>query len=407
MIAVCRDVSEQVRAEQALRTAAEAEQRRRDYSEFLSRVSHELRTPLNAVLGFAQLLLQEAAPVLPTHQVHWLDQIRRGGQYLLSLIEDVLSLTRADAGHHRLEPMATSICSALRDATDLLAPLAGTAEVAFSLPDDDAASMVLIDRRALRQVLVNVLGNAVKYNRRGGTVWVELERIGLECRVSIRDEGRGIEPTDLSRLFVPFERLGAEHGSIPGTGLGLAIARRLIESSGGWIDAESPPGSGLRVRIGLPLSGCAIGDTAAMDMATLDLPAVVESLEVGRGARHAVFVEDNEVNLQLMEAIFLRHPEWVLQLHDDAPWALNAVLAEPPVLLLLDLNMPGLSGMAFIRAVRAEPRCRHLVCVAVTADASEQTRRDALAAGFDDFWTKPIDPRKVDGFLTRFGSLNV
>jgi PAS domain S-box-containing protein len=405
VIGVCRDASEQARAEQALKSAAEAERRRRDYSEFLSRVSHELRTPLNAVLGFTQLLLQEAAPGLPPHQANWLDQIRRGGQYLLSLIEDVLSLTRTDAGHHRLDPKPTSIHAALRDATELLAPLASAVEVVFELPAPDSSAVVLVDRRALRQVLVNVLGNAVKYNRRGGHVRIEAVTGEGQCRVAICDEGRGIEAAALARLFVPFERLGAEHGPVPGTGLGLAIARRLVEGSGGWIDAESLPGRGLCLRFGLPLAGG--GETEPVDSGYAELvPGGASS-----GARNqdpqgrAVFVEDNEVNLQLMEAIFQRQRGWHLDLHADATLALRAVLAAPPELLLLDLNMPGLSGMAFVRAVREEPRCRRVVCVAVTADATEGTRVDALAAGFDDLWTKPVDPQRVGRCLDSLASL--
>ena len=405
VIGVCRDASEQARAEQALKAAADAEQRRRDYSEFLSRVSHELRTPLNAVLGFSHLLLQQAAPSLPEHQVRWLDQIRRGGQYLLSLIEDLLSLTRTDSGHHRLNPQPTSMHAALRDATELLAPLADAVEVVFDLPSDHTAAIVHVDRRALRQILVNILGNAVKYNCRGGHVRIDLAAQRGHCRVAVCDDGPGIAPEALSRLFEPFERLGAEVGSVPGTGLGLAIARRLVEDSGGSIEAQCPAGSGLCVLVRLPFADTDHADF--VDTSTAPLPQFEVPPPVSAGARRAraVFVEDNEVNLQLMQAMFQRHRTWALELHDNAPRALHAILAAPPDLLLLDLNMPGLCGLSLIRAVRADPGCRSVFCVAVTADATEQTRANALAAGFEDVWTKPVDAQWISRLLDRLTPL--
>ncbi|MDP2005807.1 MAG: ATP-binding protein [Rubrivivax sp.] len=405
VIGVCRDASEQARAEQALKAAADAEQRRRDYSEFLSRVSHELRTPLNAVLGFSHLLLQQAAPSLPEHQVRWLHQIRRGGQYLLSLIEDLLSLTRTDSGHHRLNPQPTSMHAALRDVTELLAPLANAAEVVFDLPSDQTAAIVHVDRRALRQILVNILGNAVKYNFRGGHVRIDLAAQHGHCRVAVCDDGPGVAPEALHRLFEPFERLGAELGTIPGTGLGLAIARRLVEDSGGSIEAQCPAGSGLCVLVSLPFADTDHADF--VDSGTTPLPMVAAPSPANAGARRAraVFVEDNEVNLQLMQAMFQRHRAWALELHDDAPRALHAILASPPDLLLLDLHMPGLCGLSLVRAVRADPGCRTVFCVAVTADSTEQTRANALAAGFDDVWTKPVDAQWISRLLDRLTPL--
>lgn len=405
VIGVCRDASDQSRAEEALNAAADAEQRRREYSEFLSRVSHELRTPLNAVLGFSHLLLQQAAPSLPEHQARWLDQIRRGGQYLLSLIEDLLCLTRTDLGHHQLHPKPTSIGAALRDAAELLAPLALAADVEIDQASYATPITVLVDRRALRQILVNVLGNAVKYNRRGGQVRIGLSTQGAHCRVTVSDDGPGVAPEELNRLFMPFERLAAGAGTVPGTGLGLAIARHLVEASGGSIEAHCPVGNGLCVSICLPVADVGLAEFA--DTRTPPLFAIDESLSshaVGRRSR-AIFVEDNEISQQLMQAMFERHSAWELEMHIDAPRALRAILASPPELLLLDLNMPVLSGLSLVRAVRSDPGCSRVYCIAVTADATEQTHADAMAAGFDEVWTKPVDTYRVSHFLHQRASV--
>ena len=404
LLGVCRDVTEQERAEEALRQADAAALRRRDEVEFLARASHELRTPMNAILGFTQLLCDDTTAALAPHQRRWLEQMRRGGEHLLALIEDVLSLASADEVARRLAPTRVSLQRVLQGCIDLLEPLAAAADVRFPALEPGPELQVTADRRTLRQVLVNVLGNAVKYNRRGGAVTIGVRRQGGVCVVDVNDDGPGIAQELFDRLFLPFERLGAEFGNVPGTGLGLSIAKSLTEAMGGRIEAHCPSRGGTCVRISLPLAyddAAAEQDTGPAPLSSL--PELARPKPGSTRLRRAVYVEDDEVNRLLMGAIFEQQSHWSLQVFEDATRALVHIREHLPDLVLLDLTLPGLSGAGLLQMLREDERTAALCCIAVSADALDETLEAALEAGFDDFWVKPLKPGLVSGWLTSGG----
>jgi PAS domain S-box-containing protein len=252
LMAVCRDVTQAERAEQALRDAGLVEQRRRDQGDFLARVSHELRTPMTAILGFAQLLGEDEGTRLLPHQKRWLEQIRSGGQHLLALVDDVLDLSRLCAGHHGLRLAPVALDRVLRDCNEFLMPLAADNSVDIEFAPSSSGARITADAGAVRQVLVNVLGNAIKFNRRGGTVTTRVIAEETQCVAEVWDDGPGIPADRLAQVFMPFERAGAEDGSVRGTGLGLSIAKELVQAMGGTIEAIRPPGGGTCIRIALP-----------------------------------------------------------------------------------------------------------------------------------------------------------
>jgi signal transduction histidine kinase len=243
---------EQIRLQREARAAtAAAAAANRSKSEFLSRMSHELRTPLNAVLGFAQLL--ELEPLEPD-QREAVVQITKGGRHLLDLINEVLDITRIETGALSLSPEAVLARDALEEAVDLVRPLAAASNInLIADPASTCAMHVFADRQRLKQILLNLLSNAIKYNRVGGSVSVQCDCGDGRLQLHIVDTGPGIRPEDLDRLFVPFDRLGAEHGDIEGTGIGLALSRRLAEAMGGNLLVESEPGRGSTFTIDLPV----------------------------------------------------------------------------------------------------------------------------------------------------------
>src|SRR5581483_4591134 len=301
-VAVLRDITEAKRAAEALTLAKnEAEQANHAKSEFLSRMSHELRTPMNSILGFAQLLeLENLAP----EQKDNLQHILRAGSHLLELINEVLDLSRIEAGKLGLSPEPVRMREALKDALELVRPLAERQNIHIS-PDVAIRCdrHVLADRQRLKQVLLNLLANAIKFNREGGSVMLACDEIdGNRLRIEVTDTGRGIAAEDISRIFVPFERLWAEQEGIDGTGLGLALSKRLIEAMGGRIGVESTPGAGSRFYVELSLTEHAIDS----------LPASGAPFRSGndeetyRGT--VLYIEDNLSNLRLIERVLARYP---------------------------------------------------------------------------------------------------
>jgi PAS domain S-box-containing protein len=246
------DVSDLHELEQARFARHVAEAANRAKSEFLSRVSHELRTPLNAVLGFAQLMELDAADPLSAQQVRRLALIREAGEHLLHMIGDLLDLTQFDAGQLKLEPTRVELATLLRECADMLRPQADAAAVRIELDALGAGLATWADRRRLKQVVANLVSNAVKYNRRGGWVRLSVEPHGDGVCVRCADGGIGITPAQQARMFEPFNRLGQERSTIEGTGLGLALSRSLVEAMGGRIEVRSEPGAGSTFSVVLP-----------------------------------------------------------------------------------------------------------------------------------------------------------
>lgn len=378
------DITDLRRSQEALQAKAAAEEANRAKSEFLARMSHELRTPLNAVIGFADLLLHDG---LADPQRVRTERIRAAGQHLLALIDDVLDLTSIDAGKLRLKDESVSLARVVADALEWVAPHAQRAEVHMTAGPMDGH--VHADARRLRQVMTNLLSNAVKYNRRHGRVDVEIlhgpDPSWLGFRVS--DTGRGLTRAQLANLFEPFNRLGAEQEGIEGTGIGLAIVHHLVEAMGGAIEVHSEPGRGTEFRVWLRSAE----PDADAGRPPPDTTAAAPPQAVPGSTVDVLYVEDNPVNLLLVQELLALRP--AVHLHTAADGLSGVAAAERlrPRLVLLDLQLPDIHGLEVMRRIRALPGQADTLCVALSANAIPEDVAQARAAGFADYWTKPID----------------
>ena len=253
------EIIERRLAEQAARVAREeADRANRAKSEFLSRMSHELRTPLNAIIGFGRLLQLDE---LDEGQRESVDQILHGGAHLLDLINELLDIARIESGRISLTSEAVDVGPALREAVGLIGPLASERQVSIAIVGEHDGCLVAADRQRLRQVLLNLLSNAVKYNRHGGKVEVRVALADGRLRLDVRDQGRGISPEGLERLFVPFERLEADRSAVEGSGLGLVLSKLLVEAMGGSLTVNSIMGEGSTFAVELPIRDAAEGSS--------------------------------------------------------------------------------------------------------------------------------------------------
>ncbi|MBT9488758.1 MAG: PAS domain-containing protein [Rubrivivax sp.] len=352
----------QAEAERSEREAAE--QANQAKSQFLARMSHELRTPLNAVLGFAQLLLLDA-PTEPQRQR--LDYIRGAGQHLLSLINDVLDLSSLDTGELRIEAEAVDLAALVQETLPLLDPLRGHGDLRLDL--DIAPLWVQADPVRLRQVLLNLLSNAFKYNRPGGSVQVSARAEGAQVVLAVADTGRGMNPGQLRQLFEPFNRLGAQRDGIEGTGIGLAIVKGLVDRMQGRIDVQSEPGEGT--------------------VFTVRLPAARRQLL--SPARGVLYIEDNPVNTLIVRELMQRRPDVRLLHAADGRSGLALARREQPALVLLDMQLPDMEGRAVLAALREDPATADIRCIAVSANVVAADVARALADGLAAYWTKPLD----------------
>jgi PAS domain S-box-containing protein len=387
--AAARDISEQVRLEDELREAKEqAERANLAKSEFLSRMSHELRTPLNAILGFAQLLeLDELA----SDQADSVAQILKGGKHLLELINEVLDLARIESGRLSLSLEAVDLGEVVKEAHDLMGPLAARLNVRLErTPSETWGHHVRADRRRLAQVLLNLLGNAVKFNREGGRVTIGCEDPGEgRIRVKIEDTGYGIPPEHMANLFDPFNRLGAEQTQVEGTGLGLALSKRLVEAMGGTIGVQSKRNEGSTFFFELPLA------VNPVDQLEGDGAPARDDLSWNGSPRTVLYIEDNLANLRLIERILTRRPDLKLLAAMQGGVGLDLAREHGPDLILLDLDLPDVPGAEVLRRLRADAATRDIPVVIISADASPSQIRRLVAAGAGDYLTKPIDVRRL------------
>jgi signal transduction histidine kinase/CheY-like chemotaxis protein len=349
-------------------------------SEFLSRMSHELRTPLNAILGFAQLLEFDA---LNPGQRESLDQISRGGRHLLHLIDEVLDIARVEAGELRLSPEPTGAAELVHETLALVTPLAEHRSIAL-LSDFGTwtDTHVLADRQRLKQILLNLFSNAIKYNREAGEVHVSLQLHDSErLTIAVRDTGAGLSREQLDRIFEPFERLGAEQRSIEGTGLGLALSRRLAQAMGAELKVDSEPGHGSTFSIELEV-------VAAPQLAEEPVHLLAEPT---LGQRKILYIEDNVSNLRLVERVLARHSKVTFLPAMQGTIGLELAREHHPDMILLDLHLPDLGGHEVLVRLKAEPATQHTPVVVLSADASPGQIRRLHQAGAAAYLTKPIN----------------
>jgi PAS domain S-box-containing protein len=406
------DITRLKEAEDAQRAQQFAEAASAAKSEFLSRMSHEIRTPLNAITGFAQLLrLQMKATPGSGAQLGYVEQILHAGRHLSGLVNDVLDLQQVEAGVLSLHPEALQLDEEVVQCLSMLLPLAEQREIAMSSHIPPGLS-VIADRQRLRQVLVNIGSNAIKYNQHGGFVRVEARALpNSVVELSISDTGAGMTPDQLNRLFQPFERLGRETSHVEGTGLGLIITRSLIESMGGRMDVYSRPGSGTRVGICLPQApsshlapqaqetreaggpGSATSDAFSNEPATPNehtVPSTALPPEHHRPLR-VLYVEDNRINALLFAEALRPHPQLELEIAEDGDMAVSVCQTWLPDVLVLDAHLPGMSGFEVLEALRQIPALASVPAYMCSADAMPDDIERARQAGFTGYWTKPID----------------
>jgi PAS domain S-box-containing protein len=385
---VSTDISDRNRAEAAIRAARdEAERANRAKSDFLSRMSHEFRTPLNSILGFGQLLQMQE---LPPQAAEGVNCVVRAGRHLLNLTNELLEITRIETGGPAVTLAPVHACDPLNEAFELVRPLA--AERGVELARDLHGALyrfVLADAQRLKQVLLNVLMNAVKYNHDGGMVTVSAEADGERLRFRVIDTGLGLDPGDVDRIFLPFERLAARGTDTEGTGLGLALSRSLVEEMGGTIGVErSVKGKGSVFFVEVALT-----DSAGLEDGVLfpqdPMPLAGASAELA--SMTVLYIEDNLANLELVRQVLA---------HVGSPRLLSAMQGHigielaaqhRPDLVLLDLHLPDIDGEHVLRLMLEDERTRDLPVVILSADATPTQIERLKARGAADYVTKPLE----------------
>jgi len=365
-----------------------AEDANRTKSEFLSRMSHELRTPLNAVLGFGQLLETDD---LTDAQRDSVDHILKGGRHLLDLINEVLDISRIEAGELSLSPEPVLAAELVGEAVDLMRPLADQRGIQLVVDSSGVCDCyVFADRQRAKQVMLNLLSNAIKYNRPRGSVAVSCEQPdATRLRISVADTGTGIPAERLGQLFIPFERLGAEHTREEGTGIGLALSKRLAEAMGGTLSAASTLGQGSTFTVELPRVEGPVERYERLNSGTQPAAEPTARRQV------VLHIEDNLSNLTLVERVLAQRPgiEVVAAMHGRL--GLELAREHHPLLVLLDLHLPDMGGEQVLQRLRDDPTTAFIPVVIVSADATPGQIQRLLSAGAAGYLTKPIDVREL------------
>jgi len=380
-----RNITEKTQANLALEKANKAK------SEFLSSMSHELRTPLNAILGFAQVLEMDLNDPLTQKQKESTFQIKRGGEHLLDLINDVLNLAKIDSGNLSLSIEPVGIQEVIEDCLSVTQVLASAQEISFDVKDFENAA-IFADRIRFKQVMLNLISNAIKYNRKGGNVRIS-GRIGSRGmqRIDVTDTGHGIPEDKQNELFQPFSRLGAENSNIEGTGIGLTITQRLLEGMDGKIGFESTVGKGSTFWIELPHT----------NFEQTEIPKSGENISMGKGTGKVLYIEDNPANISLMESILGNVPNVELMIAYTAELGVAIAIKSQPNLILMDINLPGMNGIEALAELRTHDETRDIPVIAITAAARPRDVKAGLEAGFLDYLIKPLNVVKLVDTLTK------
>ncbi|MDB5976495.1 MAG: sensor hybrid histidine kinase [Nevskia sp.] len=359
-------------------------------SDFLSSMSHELRTPLSAILGFAQLM-ESGTPPPTVSQKRSIEQILKGGWYLLDLINEILDLAVIESGKLSLSLEPISLAEVMQECRAMIEPQAQKRGIGITFPRFEMPCFVKADRTRVKQVLINLLSNAIKYNTAGGAVVVDYAAGAPQrIRISVRDSGQGLTAEQLSQLFQPFNRLGQESSVEEGTGIGLVVCKRLIELMGGAIGVESTVGEGSVFWLELNLTDERIEAVEAVE------PAALPQAQAEVKLSTVLYVEDNPANLMLVEDLIARRSDLRLLSARDGISGIEIARASLPDVILMDINLPGISGIRALRILADDPVTAHIPVVAVSANAIPRDIEKGLDAGFFRYLTKPI---KVNEFM--------
>jgi PAS domain S-box-containing protein len=400
VFAAARDVTDRKQFEHTLQVnnvelesaKAAAEKANLAKSDFLSSMSHELRTPLNAVLGFAQLMASDTPPPSSAQKLS-IDQILQAGWYLLRLINEILDLAMIESGKVTLSQESMSLTDVLQDCQAMIEPQAQKREIQMTFPRFDNLFYVHADRTRVKQVMINLLSNAIKYNRIGGAVIVEcVPSAENRVRVSVKDTGAGLAPEQLAQLFQPFNRLGQETSTEEGTGIGLVVTKQLVELMGGVIGVESSVGAGSVFWFELATAGApelVLGSIGAIDAIDADERDHVAAHALS-SQRTLLYVEDNPANLTLVEQLIARRSDLKLLTAIDGHLGIQLARAYQPDVILMDINLPGISGFGALKILHEDPATAHIPVIALSANAVPRDIEKGLEAGFFRYLTKPI-----------------
>jgi PAS domain S-box-containing protein len=407
VFAAARDVTERKRLDQVLQeknvelesARSVAEKANLSKSDFLSSMSHELRSPLNAILGFAQLM-GSGSPEPTATQKASIDQILKAGWYLLELINEILDLALIESGRLSLSLEPMSLVDVMLECQAMIEPQAKKNGICMSFPQFEVPYIVNADRTRVKQVLINLISNAIKYNSAQGSVEVTCSAsTEKRIRISVHDTGEGLSPDKCAQLFQPFNRLGQEASAEEGTGIGLVMSKRLVELMGGEIGVESTVGTGSMFWFELNQAAAlqAVGEAAdplAPRKAHIQNQAPIQ---YGSAELHTLlYVEDNQANMQLVEQLIARRPDMHLLSAGDGIHGIEIARNQQPQVILMDINLPGMSGIQALKILHEDPLTSHIPVLAISANAMPHDIRKGLEAGFFRYLTKPI---KVDEFM--------
>jgi PAS domain S-box-containing protein len=390
LLGVNWDINERVSAEAERRQRLLAQTESRAKSEFLARMSHELRTPLNAMLGFTQLLQDQDARSpgrADPQRTLRLGHIRSAAEHLLALMNDALDLSAIDAGQLRMNFEALGVAQIFARVLPMVQRQAVEARVKLRL--GGAEGHIWADAMRVRQILLNLLSNAIKYNRPGGFVSLESRPGRDQVIICVADNGRGMNSSQLEHLFEPFNRLGAERSSVQGHGIGLAIAHGLVKGMGGEITVQSAPGKGTRFEIALPAHHA--GVEPPLDTPSFEQGEPPASEPMPLSSARILYIEDNPINVLVVEELIRSRTQLTFDSAPSGAEGFAKARQTRPDLVLLDMHLPDCHGTDVLRQLRSDPSTSHITCVALSANNLADDVRAALKAGFDAYWTKPID----------------
>ncbi|MBT5631461.1 MAG: response regulator [Nitrospina sp.] len=386
------DITDQEKAKKdAILAKEEAEKSSRAKTEFLTCMSHELRTPMNAILGFSQLLGMDREQPLSPIQKNNVQHILKAGQHLLELINEVLHLSKMEAGHISISTEDVQLNTLISEVGDLIQPMLNSKNLSFMTLSTDRT--VMADRVRLKQVLLNLISNSIKYNSHGGSVSVECAKLdGQKIKISVLDTGIGIKPENLKEIFQPFQRIDSKTDTIEGTGIGLTLSLKLTELMNGTLEAQSKEGHGSCFSIILPES----------NNHPIKEPKPATGMDSTRSENSknsfkVLYIEDNASNMELVASILFRQNLYFLRA-PDARLGIELARSHQPDLILMDIELPGMNGFEALKIIKKEPSLTSIPVIALSANNMESDIQKGLSAGFTDYITKPI---KVTPFLQK------